>query len=136
MVKIITAITIIAIPTLIQISPLQINPWSFLRKQIQHLIGYDEIIRELKSHRMDIEELKRENAISEYEHIRARILDFARTVNEETDIEEFKSIEDVDRRAQEICEKYKIKNHTYTKAISKIDSFYINTKEESYDKQR
>ena len=130
MIKIITAITIIAIPTLIQISPLQINPWSFLRKQIQHLIGYDEIIKELKSHKADIYEIKRESAINEYEIIRARILEFARIVNEDTDIEEFNSIYDADDRAKEICKKYKIKNHTYAKAISKIDSYYINIKEE------
>lgn len=84
---------IIAVPTLIQITPIKINPWSALFKWIGILLTndacskideltlkvnkIDEIDQSIKNLKVDIENINQEVMTNEKDRIRWEILDFA-----------------------------------------------------------
>lgn len=69
-------IIISGIATLVQVSPIKINPWSALLKWVGNQIN-GELHKELSDIKEDVETLKREADEKEARRLRADIFDFA-----------------------------------------------------------
>lgn len=57
--NVLSFIIIIAIPSLIQVSPIKINPWTWLRKEIKELFVGD-VVKEIKNVNEQLDELHKE----------------------------------------------------------------------------
>ena len=96
-----------------------------MAKGIKKAIGYYDIVSEIHQIKLDVYELQRQEAEREYNTIRSRVIRFAREVNEDTSPEEYEYIYDLIHKAEYICNKYGIVNGKFSKAIEKIDDWYM-----------
>lgn len=113
---------LIALLSLIQISPIKINPWSWLGKKIGNAINHD-VMAELKIQGKKIDDITEDNA----DTCRQRILEFNDSLlhGEKHSKEYFDSILHTIDKYEDYCEKHKgYKNSIAELAIANIKEIY------------
>lgn len=115
---------LVAILTLIQITPIKINPWSWILKKVGALL-FGEINTKIDAISKDVENLKKESAENNAINVRVRILDFAEKIHTNPSKEQFEqSMGDVDKYEKYCKEHEEFANGIAVLAIDAIKSEY------------
>jgi len=147
-----TAILVAAM-SLIQVSPLKINPWSFIGKIFSKSISWvgsrfnqsinekiDDIEEEIKHVAEKVDEVDMKNDQNRMKELRWTILSFANTLgdNEKTrTVEEFDDIYAAYDEYEQLLTKHSMKNGRTNRAMKKVDRYYDSSdRPEGYIGQR
>lgn len=98
-------LTIIGAVTLIQISPLKINPWTWLAKMIRQIVGTAQLEKR-------IDGLSKDLAATRAKVIRKEIIDFAEELKrgKQYHLAEFEEVARLITEYRDLIKKYDIKN--------------------------
>lgn len=113
------ALTIIGAVTIIQISPIKIDPWSWLLKQIRIGLGIEELKKE-------IDEIKKDAQDDRVDNWRWNILDFGNSCRNDRrhSKEEWGHVIDQMKKYEKYCEKNQIENGVIEEESKYLRSLY------------
>lgn len=119
-------LTIIGAVTLVQISPLKIDPWSYLGKELQGILGISDIQKRLD----DMERRADEKRMKE---LRAAILDFANSCRSKRKhtYTEFQEVDRWNTEYKALVKKYNFENNFLEEEYAYIRKIFHRCQEEN-----
>lgn len=105
-------IIILGAITLIQISPLKINPWSYVALLIRRLVGTEDLKKSFHDMTTRIDALEKSHARTRSKVVRKEIIEFAEDLKrgKEFHLSEFEEMGRIINEYRQIIETHKFKN--------------------------
>jgi len=136
----ISTAVVVAAMSLIQISPLKLNPWTYIGTIFSKILKWigskfnqsinekiDDIEEEIKHVAKKVDEVDMKNDQNRMKELRWTILSFANTLGEDEKtrtVEEFDDIYAAYEEYEELLNKHSMKNGRTNRAMKKVDKYY------------
>lgn len=118
-------LTIIGAVTLIQISPLKINPWSWLAKMLRRANGVEALEKKIEALEGRINDLSKDHAETRAKVIRKEIIEFAEELKrgKQYHLAEFEEISRLITEYRGLIKKHGIENGYGTAQMDYIEEY-------------